>query len=207
MTHEWSPDRLRLFVSHTSAHRQAVSQLKHSLQESGVDAFIAHADIEPTVEWLAELESALGTCHALAAYLTSDFHGSHWTDQEVGHALMRQILIVPVTFDMEPYGFLAKFQALRAEKLSSTELAEGIVNLLAHHPTTRPTMATALVATFQASSSFYAARRNVTLLDKVSAWTPELLEEIENAIARNRNLAGAYGVPECVRDLINKYRQ
>ena len=116
----WMPGTLRLFLSHVSAHKVAAGELKGDCLRYGVDAFVAHEDIEPTLEWQAEIEEALGTTHALAAILTDDFHGSLWTDQEVGIALALGRLVVPVRAPTVPYGFMARLQALRGD--SRTQL-------------------------------------------------------------------------------------
>jgi hypothetical protein len=42
----WEPDKFRLFVSHTSAHKQTVAAQKFGLAVLGVDAFVAHEDID-----------------------------------------------------------------------------------------------------------------------------------------------------------------
>jgi hypothetical protein len=46
----WGPGALHLFMSHVSAHKVAVSDLKQALRLYGVSAFVAHEDIEPTLE-------------------------------------------------------------------------------------------------------------------------------------------------------------
>jgi hypothetical protein len=45
-------------------------ELKDALVLYAIDGFVAHEDIEPTKEWLIEIETALETCHGLVALLT-----------------------------------------------------------------------------------------------------------------------------------------
>ena len=52
---------------------------------------------------------------AFAALMTEGFHDSDWTDQEVGFALARGVPVIAVKLGRDPYGFLGKFQALRAD--------------------------------------------------------------------------------------------
>jgi hypothetical protein len=47
-----------------------------------------------------------------AALLTEGFHESAWTDQEVGFAFARGVQLVAVRLEVDPYGFIGKFQAL-----------------------------------------------------------------------------------------------
>lgn len=119
----WTPGRFRLFLSHISADKRLVAEIKSSLELSAIDGFVAHEDIEPTKEWAKEIERALETCHALAAILTSQFHTSFWTDQEVGYCIKRRILIVPVMIGAVPYGFMGPYQGLQCGKKSPPEMA------------------------------------------------------------------------------------
>jgi hypothetical protein len=70
----WSVGRLRLFVSHVSRVKRSATNLKNALAPLGIDAFVAHEDIEPTRAWELEIELALRSMHALCAFVTSDFH-------------------------------------------------------------------------------------------------------------------------------------
>jgi len=78
-------------------------------------------------KWQDEIENALHSMDAFAALMTQDFHDSDWTDQEVGFALARGVPVIAVQLGRVPYGFLGKFQALRA---CWDDAAEGIVKLL-----------------------------------------------------------------------------
>lgn len=98
----WRPGAFRLFLSHVSAHKALVSKLKTELSNVGISAFVAHEDIEPSAEWQAQIEVALRSMHAMAALITPDFHTSKWTDQEVGFALGRGTLVIPVRFANRP---------------------------------------------------------------------------------------------------------
>ena len=79
------------------------------LETRGIHCFVAHIDIEPTREWQDEIESALETCDALAAYLTPDFVISRWCDQEVGFCVGRALPILPIRMGVDPHGFIAKY--------------------------------------------------------------------------------------------------
>src|SRR3984957_4662633 len=92
----WPEGRFRLFLSHVSKHKVAVSKLKDEFAAVGIAAFVAHDDIEPSLEWRKEIELGLRSMHSLAALITLDFHASPWTDQEVGWAFGRGLLVIPV---------------------------------------------------------------------------------------------------------------
>src|ERR1017187_3416876 len=116
-----------MFLSHKSEVKKETAILKDALRLFGIAAFVAHEDIHPTKEWQDEIENALATMDGFVALITSSFHESDWTDQEVGYALARSVPIIAVRLERDPYGFLAKFQALTANWESAPE---GIVKLL-----------------------------------------------------------------------------
>jgi hypothetical protein len=190
----WPKDYFRLFLTHTSAHKAEVGFLRDMLQIDGVSAFVAHADIEPTREWQDEIETALETCDALAAYMTPDFQESRWTDQEVGFCVGRAVLILPIKVGLDPYGFIGKYQALQGAGKEALALAEEIGDILIAHPLTASRMAGPAVARFAQSYSFDNARKNFARLQKVpaTAWTGEMLETAERAVGENNQLS------ECV---------
>ena len=87
----WHGGMLRLFVSHLALHRDEAAQIQSAFLRCGVSCFVAHNDIEPSEEWLAQIETALATCDSLLALLHPKFHESQWTDQEVGFAMGRGV--------------------------------------------------------------------------------------------------------------------
>ena len=96
----WGDERFRLFLTHVATKKQAAHSLKSCLRFCGVDAFVAHDDIQPGKEWQIVIESALHSCDALAGLLHAGFRESDWCDQEVGIALGRGIAVVPIHFDL-----------------------------------------------------------------------------------------------------------
>ena len=87
----WRKGMLRLFVTHLATYRAFAGELQEALLPYGISSFVAHNDIEPTLEWQAQIETALATCDALVALLHERFHESKWTDQEIGFAMGRGV--------------------------------------------------------------------------------------------------------------------
>jgi len=110
----WEPSHFLLFLSHLSSIKENMGRLQASLRRFGISAFVAHVDIDPTTEWQDEIEAALFSMDALAAILMPGFKESNWTDQEVGVAIGRDVLIVPVMRGSTPHGFVGKFQGMNA---------------------------------------------------------------------------------------------
>lgn len=141
----WLPGHFKLFLSHVSSFKQKTAQLQCALRQYGISGFVAHEDIEPTKEWQEEIEKALFSMDALAAVLTPGFADSKWTDQEVGVAIGRDVLVIPVKRGLDPYGFIAKYQGFQAEGKSVREAAEGVFQIASTHGKTRTAMAAGLV--------------------------------------------------------------
>ena len=141
----WKRGYFRLFLSHVSSFKEKAVQLQSSLLPFGISGFVAHEDIEPTAEWQDEIEKALLSMDALAAILSEGFHESSWTDQEVGAAIGRELLVIGIRRGMEPYGFIGKYQGMPTRNRTVRQVAAELFRILASHRLTRARMADVLV--------------------------------------------------------------
>lgn len=57
----WEPGTFRLFLSHTNDKARVAGEMRRVLASWRVDAFVAHATIEPTREWMNVIEAALAS--------------------------------------------------------------------------------------------------------------------------------------------------
>lgn len=143
----WEPQHFRLFLCHLASFKRTTAALQAALRRCAISAFVAHVDIEPTREWQDEIEAGLWSMDALAAILMPGFKESNWTDQEVGIAVGRGVLIIPIIRGLEPYGFIAKYQGLQANGKTVPEVAGEVFDILVRSPKTRARMLTCLVDT------------------------------------------------------------
>ena len=88
--------RLLGLPRHLAAQRENVGKLKDALAEHSIEGFVAHQAIQPTQQWQDVIESGLRSCDALAVWLSAGIKESPWCDQEVGFAVCRGILVVPI---------------------------------------------------------------------------------------------------------------
>ena len=144
----WEAGFSRVFVSHLATFRRFAGEVQQALQHHGMSAFVAHNDIEPTAEWQNEIELALATCDAMLVLLHPGFHDSDWTDQEIGYAMGRGIMIVAVRLGTDPYGFIGRFQALDGQNKSAEVLARELFHILRRHRMTRRAVAQGVVECF-----------------------------------------------------------
>lgn len=175
----WIPSHYRLFLSHISTFKKQTAKLQDALRAYGISAFVAHEDIEPTKEWQDEIEKALFSMDALVAILTSDFKDSLWVDHEIGAALGRDLLVIPIRKGRDPYGFIAKYQGIQGEGKTVGQVAEEIFGILASHQKTHGGMIEALVNLFISSKNDNDASHWFELLEGIEKIPTRYLEKLQ----------------------------
>ena len=203
----WQPNRIRMFLSHVSRVKVPTANLKKSLGAYGIDAFVAHEDILPTMEWRREIEFALRSMHMLCAVITEDFIKSAWADQEVGFALGRPVPVVAIRCGADPYGLLGKDQALTADigKLEASGAA--IADIVAQQAALRPQLIDGLVDALCTSYSYQQSKDGMRLLTRLSdavsaAQALRLLE----AARDNSQVGEAHGVPSQIETIAKRLK-
>jgi hypothetical protein len=143
----WEPFHLKLFLSHLSVFKVTTRELQKALRKFGISAFVAHVDIEPTREWQNEIEAGLYSMDALAAILMPGFKESDWTDQEIGVAIGRGVLVIPLIRGLTPYGFISKYQGLNVAGMNVSQVAQEMFRILVASPKTMTKMLSCLTET------------------------------------------------------------
>lgn len=191
----WQAGKLRLFVSHISKIKIAAIELKAALEPLGVDAFVAHEDIEPARPWELEIEFALRSMHALCALVTPDFHASLWCDHEVGVALGRPVPVLPVRFGADPYGLMGKFQAIpRADP--PEVMAQRIFDVLMKTESCRSFVVEGLVTSLEsAHTDAMATRVASAVLSAKHFLSEDQIRRMLAATRENSRAGGASDVP------------
>ena len=190
----WEGDGFPLFLTHVATQRQVAHSLKSYLRFYGIDAFVAHDDIQAGKEWQVVIESALRSCDALAGLLHEGFRESDWCDQEVGIALGRGVPVVPVQYDLLPYGFFGSVQAVsNAADLQETDLAKRLVLILLKDKRTAGKLAEAMVSSLADATSFKQANQLSQLLNEEAPLiSSDQAERLRNAEKENGELQGAF---------------
>ncbi|AOS82788.1 hypothetical protein BIU88_00650 [Chlorobaculum limnaeum] len=184
----WMPGYFRLFISHLSEHKLKATALKEALRKYAVSCFVAHEDINPTLEWQGEIEKALASMDALAAILMQGFHDSKWTDQEVGFALGRGVLVVPLRNGLDPYGFIGKVQGVPCQGRTVAQVAASIFHALASNRLTKNKLATALVDQIVASPVVESGLQLFGSLKQIETLAQIHLERLRDNIGTNQIL-------------------
>ena len=202
----WPNGRFRLFLSHIAKHKASVSKLKVELGMRGIEAFVAHEDIEPSLEWRDEIELGLRSMHALAALITPEFHASPWTDQETGWALGRGLLVLPIRLGADPYGFVGKFQGISGTLEQTSLLADSIVEALLLNSQTHGELRRSLVRAFEGAFSYVMATTLTRYLVKIVDLTEEEKQRIHVACNENDQIKRATGVTGAIYEVFGEPR-
>lgn len=202
----WADSDPRIFICHLAKEKVCASSLRDEFEKFGVVGFVAHEDIEPSREWQNEIELALGTMDGLVALMHPGFHESKWTDQEIGVAIGRRVPIIPIKLGIDPYGFIGKYQALNASKMSPSDLALNVIELFASKPQIASKISRSLVGKLKRSPNWAKSKLLMDLIERCQQFTPEVLAELTNALEKNDQVSSAWGVPERIKQIISQYK-
>ncbi len=114
------------FISHTSEHQDVAKIMSDSLKKFNIELFVAHKSIKPTQEWQQVILKELKAMEFLISFHTMNFAESVWSQQEVGFAVAKEVLVIPFKVNANPVGFINKYQALA----TTTTLDKDIKNIL-----------------------------------------------------------------------------
>lgn len=179
--------RYLVFLSYVSADAGFVSSVADRLESQRVAAFAAHRDIPGGEEWLPHIERALLRCNALAAFVTSGFGESEWTDQEVGYVLGRRKKVVPVRFSsgVTPRGFLNRYQAPNVGDLDPAGVANVIIDALLRYPEERRELIEPLAESLERDRELERLRTSVLRLRYFTDLPPDQVRRLNSIAASN----------------------
>ncbi|RYG14023.1 MAG: toll/interleukin-1 receptor domain-containing protein [Chitinophagaceae bacterium] len=187
----WKSGYFKLFLSHLSSFKVQTAHLQSVLKKYAISGFVAHEDIEPSKEWQNEIETALHTMDALAAILMEGFRESNWCDQEVGFAVGKDVLIIPVRKGLDPYGFIGKYQGIQALNKTVGEVAEQIFSTIVKSPKTRGKILTSLVNAISQSTDVAEAIEKIKILNTVENPPVEIIDSLQKNVVENSVLMGS----------------
>jgi hypothetical protein len=114
------------FLSYQTADKVAADHVKAILAKVRVESFLAHKDIEVSVEWRQKILEEIAKADLFICLLSKDYLQSAWCMQESGIAAFRPgFAIVPLSLDGSiPSGFISSYQSVQVnpEKITLTDL-------------------------------------------------------------------------------------
>lgn len=210
-------DSIRIFFSYSTDDKNIVGRLKEQLEFMGFEVFLAHDDIEPSVEWQDEIIKNLKMCDIFIPLITESFKGSEWTDQETGMAVINDKFIIPLQLESPPYGFIGRIQSLQIKlsdiinedpeyvkkvfKYYAEKIAKVIINKFGEN------MKSFVINNFIGSENLYQANARAKLLADFPDYTPEQVSKIFNAAIDNRYNFAGYDVKRVLTKFFKKYKE
>lgn len=202
----WKQGYFKLFISHVAKFKEKASELQNALKIYGISSFVAHSDIEPSREWLDEIEKALHTMDALTAILLDGFKESSWCDQEVGFAVGKSVLIIPIKKDLDPYGFIGKYQSIHADgKKSVADIAKEVFITIVKNPKTSNQMLTIFTNLIGNSTHEETAIKQLNILCDIETIPKEILIQMAEQIKNNSVLIKSTKFIDKTKLLLKKY--
>ena len=198
----WVVGHFRLFLSHLSLIKEKTAGLQNALYPYGIAAFVAHEDIQPTQEWQLEIEKALFTMDALAAILTPGFKDSNWTDHEVGVAIGRDVLVIPIRRGLDPYGLIGRYQGIQGNGKTIRQVAQALFSALARNAKTKERILDVLVDLFLFGNTDDEAVRRLALIRTVDNIPTKHLDRLRNNTVNNSVLMGSPQITNELNELL-----
>lgn len=210
-------DRITSFISYASSDKKIAGKLKRYLMlYCGFDVFLAHEDMQPSIEWEKEIMEAIKKADYFIPLISEGFKTSDFTDQEVGAAVCMEKRIIPVKLQrISPYGFMSRYQAFQYKltpyqnsitdnilqltiqvALLTRYYKDDVLNLKATN--------SIIFALFK-SSSFDASNTIIKIICQMRNLNQKHIELIKKAIELNSQVAGAFDVDNLKYFLQNEY--
>jgi hypothetical protein len=107
---------VKVFISYSTADKIIAGQIKESIENHGIECFIAHDDIVPGSEWEKEIQANLEATEYFMPLHTSNLVSSFWCQQECGIAVAHNKTIIPLIPDVDgvdPVGFCKRYQGIK----------------------------------------------------------------------------------------------
>jgi hypothetical protein len=123
---------------------------------------------------------------ALVALVTPKFVESKWADQEVGIAIGRGSLVIPVMREAVPHGFIGKFQGVNGKGKSILQVATDIFEVLISSSETKSRLLTCLVDTTVLEVNEITALARLRTMASVADIPEAFLERLRDGAARSQ---------------------
>ena len=197
---------MKAFLSYSNLDKYLAAQIKHELEDYGLEIFMAHEDIEPLAEWVDTIRAELEACDVFIPILTENFDKSDWTDQETGIAIACNTLIIPLKVTADPHGFIARFQALKMDIKKIAPSCYKLAKVIASKPVLGDLFRDGLIKKFGDSWSFDNANRNTKLLLSFEGYTLRQVTNIIGHIIANGQINQSFQARRKLSNYINIYK-
>lgn len=197
---------MKIFLSYSHLDKRLAGKIKTYLRQYGLKVFLAHDDIEPSEEWADKILEELRDCDVFMPILTKHFNKSNWTDQETGCALILNKLILPLKGDVDPHGFISRYQARGLNKADVAKSLSRVMRVLAQKPRIGALLKDALIEVFGSSDSFENAKHNTERLLSLKGFSLNQVKKIFSHTIRNNQIHQCFKAQDLLREFIKEYK-
>ena len=202
---------LSIFISYSHIDKAIAGGLKEVLEQYGISCFLAHEDIEPSQEWESKIRDTLKTSDILIPILTENFPNSIWTNQEIGFALAYNKLIIPLKININPYGFIAKIQALQLKPnegyynyYSNKDALIEMIAIIKNNPKLSSKLKVSLIEALVKSATFQDAENKASLLTDGFSFSEDDIHEILKGTSENSQLGHSFGARTFLVEIVSQ---
>jgi len=192
-------DQLKVFISYSSEDRTLGRLFKICFDNyAGFSVFLAHEDISPATEWELKIIKELKDSDVVIPLITKNYRNSEFTDQELGMALAWRKIILPIKLaDINPYGFIKKFQALKCYENENSVIDAVVYTVLVLNENKefnkhKKVVTDSVIKAFSLSSSFKMTRIIIRMLSKFNKFNKNQVLLLKNAIKNNFQINHEY---------------
>lgn len=102
---------VEVFLSYNHDNKELAGEIGKLFNKLGLEVFLAHEDMVPSVEWRQEILKHLESCAVLVAIVTNEFLEPTFANQEVRIVIGKGKPPISLRFAEELPGFLDNYQA------------------------------------------------------------------------------------------------
>jgi len=197
--------KVRIFLSYqTKKNMQLAGDIKKGLEYWGVDVFLAHEDIRPSRQWRKEIIENIRNCDVFMPLLTKHFRKSEWTDQESGMAVIESKIVIPLSVDATPHGFLADYQAHKLNLEELTRSCERILSALKSNSALEKRIRESFIQSFVNSQTFSEANEKSEFLEEFGPYNKAQVKRILRGCFKNSQISGGFTAMREIKEFYSR---
>lgn len=117
-----------VFISYSSKDKIDFDIINNALENIGFKSYIAEKNIDLIDEWKQDIIRQLNESDIVIAILSKNFKKSDYCSQEIGIAIQRESIIIPLTLDeTDSYGFFTETHAKNINDEAEIRIPKAIV--------------------------------------------------------------------------------
>ena len=183
---------IRIFISHSTEDITKAKEIESILNESYIQLFLAHRDIDGGEQWREVIRNEIKDCAAMIVLVTPGFHKSEFTAQEVGAAWVLKKPILAIRVDgAVPMGFITENQWISYNNRYPAQTVGEILKFVLTKIYKDKIMVDMVVDMLKDASSYAESNYLATILASEKSLTKKQLAGIAHAFKTNSQVYDA----------------